>query len=42
MEPAWQQTVTIQAPAAAHAGGLGKGGNDERGGLLPCPKGCLA
>jgi len=31
-----QQTATIQAPAAAHAGGLCKAGNNERGGF------CLA
>ncbi len=37
-----EQNVTIKAPAAAHAGGLGKAGNAERGVLLPCPSGCPA
>ncbi|GAO24671.1 exodeoxyribonuclease V, beta subunit [Alicycliphilus sp. B1] len=40
MVPARQQKAAIQARAAAHAGGLGKAGNDECGLLLPCPKGC--
>jgi hypothetical protein len=40
MVPARQQKAAIQAHAAAHAGGLGKAGNDECGLLLPCPQGC--